>query len=101
MKRFLAYSVTLAMAMSVNLAMPQAAQATAGPHGRTTCKFLVDNQIPIGILGGATFSSVGDCISFGQQFYHGSHYACSILEDSGSLEAAGYKNFGDCVGDDN
>lgn len=99
MKKFLAYSVTLAMAFSVNFAMPQSAQATAGQHGSTACQYLVRNQIPIAILGGATFSSVGDCNSFGQQFYHGSHYQCSILEDSGNLEAAGYKNFGDCVSD--
>lgn len=87
MKKFLAYAAPLAMALSVNVAMPTAAVAAAGGASATAelCREIAEAE---GV-------SVGSCVVYLQRL--DAVGFCKLLKDVNALESFGYANQGQCI----
>ena len=95
MKKIVAYSSALALAMSVNISIPQVAHAESGEPGRPFCKAAVDLGISP-FPGAAPFESVGECVSF-VNHENDKHFICDVLQQIPGVLEVLYGNYGQCV----
>lgn len=89
MKKILAYAAPLAMAMSVNVALPAAASAAGGGASNTAemCRLIAELE----------GMSVGTCVVYFEKL--DAVGLCKLLKDWEMLEYYGYANQGQCIKD--
>jgi hypothetical protein len=88
MKKIIAYSAALGLAMSASLALPTAASAEKGGQSEAAAACQ--------LVAAETDLSVGTCMNLSSENGNPAPI-CMLLKDLGLLEVLGFKNQGQCM----